>query len=123
MCDCLAWGHHSLHGPKARVGFHAAFNPETGQETGVANALIGSYLSQIGLPDRAVIYITQASPRSMTWLTMSDAQERGIEVFLASPRDQLASVEPRESDRREAEPREPAPPSQKAQPQSAPTTF
>ena len=67
-------------GAKARIGFHAAFNPETGQETGVGNALIGSYLSQIGLPDRAVIYVTQASPQSMTWLTMSDAQERVIEV-------------------------------------------
>lgn len=86
----------------ARIGFHAAFNPDTGQETGAGNALIGSYLSQIGLPDRAVIYVTQASPQSMTWLTMSDAQEKGIEVSFASPRDQPRSVEPRQ---REAEPR------------------
>ena len=91
---------------KARIGFHAAFNPETGQETGVGNALIGSYLSQIGLPDRAVIYVTRASPQSMTWLTMSDAQEKGIEVSLfASPRDQPPTAEPRERDRKEAEPR------------------
>ena len=78
---------------KARIGFHAAFNRETGQETGVGNALIGSYLSQIGLPDRAVIYVTRASPQSMTWLTMSDAQETGIEVSLfASSRDQPPSA-------------------------------
>ena len=105
---------------KARIGFHAAFNAETKQETGVGNALIGSYLSQIGLPDRAVIYVTQASPQSMTWLTMSDAQRKGIEVSLfASPRDQPPSAEPRERDRKEAEPRVPAPPSLRAQPQSA----
>jgi hypothetical protein len=91
---------------KAKIGFHAAFNPETGQETGVGNALIGSYLSQIGLPDRAVIYATRASPQSMTWLTMSDAQEKGIEVSLfASTRDQPPTAEPRERDRKEAEPR------------------
>src|SRR6478609_5553948 len=69
---------------KARIGFHAAYNKETGLETGAGNALIGSYLSQIGLSDRAVLYVTRASPRSMTWLTMSDAQETGIEVLFAS---------------------------------------
>ena len=53
-----------------------------------------------------MIYVTQASPQSMTWLTMSDAQGRGIEVSLfASPRDQPPSSEPRERDRKEAEPR------------------
>jgi hypothetical protein len=89
----------------ARIGFHAAFNRETGQETGVGNALIGSYLSQIGLPDRAVIYVTQASPQSMTWLTMSEAQERGIEVSLFTPpRDQSSSAEPRERHRKEDAP-------------------
>ncbi len=89
---------------KARIGFHAAFYKNTGQEAGVGNALIGSYLSQIGLPDRAVIYVTQASPKSMTWLTMSDAQERGIEVSIfASPRDQPPIAEPRERDRKDAE--------------------
>ena len=103
---------------KARIGFHAPFNPQTGQETGVGNALIGSYLSQIGLPDRAVIYVTRASPQSMTWLTMSDAQEAGIEVSLfASPRDQPPSAEPRERDRKEAEPR----PASVERPPSEPT--
>jgi hypothetical protein len=42
----------------------------------------------------------------MTWLTMSDAQEMGIEVSpFESSRDQPPSAEPREGDRKEAEPR------------------
>jgi hypothetical protein len=58
------------------------YNVGSGQETGVGNALVGAYLSQIGLPDRAVIYVTQAPPNSMTWLTISEAQKVGIDVTL-----------------------------------------
>src|SRR5262249_3371395 len=44
----------------ARIGFHAAYRIDDGRalETGPGNALIGAYLSRIGLPDDAVIYIT-----------------------------------------------------------------
>jgi hypothetical protein len=78
----LAWlgGSRRLMGTDARIGFHAAYSAKSGQETGVGNALVGAYLSQIGLPDRAVVYVTQAPPNSMTWLTMSEAQEVGIDV-------------------------------------------
>ena len=65
---------------EARVGFHAAYSSETGQETGVGNALIGAYLNKIGLPYSAVIYITQAAPNSMTWLSIADAEKQGIDV-------------------------------------------
>jgi hypothetical protein len=70
-------------GPEARIGFHAAYNME-GQETGVGNALIGAYLNKIGLPYTAVIYITQASPDSITWLSVVEAEKRGIEVEVTS---------------------------------------
>ena len=39
-------------------------------ESGVANALVGSYLTQIGLSENAVVYITQAAPTEMTWLNL-----------------------------------------------------
>lgn len=80
----LAWlgGTRRFMGENAQIGFHAAYNAGSGQETGVGNALVGAYLSQIGLPDRAVIYVTQAPPNSMTWVTMSEAQQMGIEVTL-----------------------------------------
>jgi hypothetical protein len=85
----LAWlgGTHRLMGADAQIGFHAAYNAGSGQETGVGNALVGAYLSQIGLPDRAVIYVTQAPPNSMTWLTISEAQQVGIDVALFTPPD------------------------------------
>jgi hypothetical protein len=86
----LAWlgGTHRLMGTDAQIGFHAAYNMDSKQETGVGNALVGAYLSQIGLPDRAVIYVTQAPPNSMTWLTISEAQQVGIDVALFTPPNQ-----------------------------------
>jgi hypothetical protein len=49
-------------------------------ETGAGNALVGAYLSRLGLSDRAILYIEQASPDTMTWLTPGDAQDVGIAV-------------------------------------------
>src|SRR6266852_4355845 len=65
----IAWlgGTMRFMGPGAQIGFHAAYNSVTGEETGVGNALVGAYLTRIGLPYSAVLYITQASPSSMTW--------------------------------------------------------
>jgi hypothetical protein len=78
----IAWlgGSTRLMSAEARVGFHAAYNSKTGQETGVGNALVGAYLTKIGLPYSAVIYITQAAPNSMTWLSITDAKKQGIDV-------------------------------------------
>jgi hypothetical protein len=80
----IAWlgGARRFMGPGARIGFHAAYDASSGQETGVGNALVGAYLTRIGLPYSAVIYITQAAPNSMTWLSLSEARQRGIEVSL-----------------------------------------
>jgi hypothetical protein len=81
----IAWlgGSPRFMGRAAYVGFHAAYVERAGRasETGVGNALLGSYLTQIGLSERAVIYITQAAPSEMTWLTLSDAEQIGIEVL------------------------------------------
>jgi hypothetical protein len=78
----IAWlgGTPRLMSAEARVGFHAAYNSETGQETGVGNALVGAYLNKIGLPYSAVVYITQAAPNSMTWLSIADAKKQAIDV-------------------------------------------
>ena len=80
----IAWlgGTPRLMSAEARVGFgfHAAYDNKTGEETGVGNALVGAYLNKIGLPYSAVIYITQAAPNSMTWLSIADAEKQGIDV-------------------------------------------
>ena len=84
----LAWlgGTKRLMGPGARIGFHAASVNENGQaiETGAGNALLGAYLNKLGLPDRAILFVTQAHPNEITRLTMADAEREGIDVSLFS---------------------------------------
>jgi hypothetical protein len=81
-----AWlgGTTRLMGPGALIGFHAASIDQNGQaiETGVGNALLGAYLNKLGLPDRAIVFITQAHPNDLTRLTMADAARVGIDVSL-----------------------------------------
>jgi hypothetical protein len=80
----LAWlgGTRRFMDPESKIGFHSAYNGDTGQITGPGNALVGAYLNKIGLPYNAVVYITSASPESMTWLSKADAEKLGIEVSL-----------------------------------------
>lgn len=86
----LAWlgGTRRLMGDGALVGFHAAYyTDDKGQqiETGQGNAMIGAYLNQLGLSERAVIYITKAAPAEMTWLSPEDADDLGIPVRMLRP--------------------------------------
>lgn len=71
-----------------RVGFHAAYRTGTDGkpiEKGAANAMIGSYLSKLGLNDRAIFYITNSAPAEMQWLTKADADRYGIQVEFIDP--------------------------------------
>jgi hypothetical protein len=81
----IAWlgGLPRFMGHTAHVGFHAAYIEKAGRasESGVGNALVGSYLTQIGLSEAAVVYITQAAPTELTLLTLRDAERIGIEVL------------------------------------------
>jgi tetratricopeptide (TPR) repeat protein len=85
----LAWlgGAMRFMGADAQIGFHAAYVVQSGiaSETGSGNALVGAYLANMGLPDSAVIYATQAAPTAMTWLNISEAQQKGIDVALFAP--------------------------------------
>jgi hypothetical protein len=82
----------------SQIGFHAAYTLNNGHtmETGAPNALLGSYLGKIGLPDRAVVYITAAPPEGMTWLTAGQAEKMGIDIkSIARPQAPvLASASP-----------------------------
>jgi hypothetical protein len=81
----FAWlgGSPRFMGSGSFIGFHAAYVERGGRatETGVGNALVGSYLTQIGLSESAVVYITKAAPTEMTWLNFSDAERIGIDVM------------------------------------------
>ena len=85
----LAWlgGAKRLMGSTAQVGFHSASIVKDGvaTETSVGNALVGAYLNRIGLPDQAVVFITQAAPDDITWLSIEDAERLGIDVELFTP--------------------------------------
>jgi hypothetical protein len=83
----LAWvgGTRRFMGRGARIGVHAASDPRSGEPSRVANALVGAYLSRMGLPYSAVILIAQAAPGSVAWLSFADAKRLGIEVTLLGP--------------------------------------
>ena len=70
--------------PTSSIGFHAAFRKEgeTLMESGKANALIGAFLTRLGLSYRVVAYATDAAPSDMAWLTKSEAARLGIEAVL-----------------------------------------
>jgi hypothetical protein len=85
----VAWlgGARRFMGTRSRVGFHAAYVQRAGATTESApgNAVLGAYLDQIGMPEDAIVYITQAAPSSMKWLTLDEAAQHGIDVALLPP--------------------------------------
>lgn len=72
---------------RSQVGFHAAWRTDINgiQEDGVANAMIGHYISSIGLPVETVIYATSAAPTSLSYLPTGSSNWRGIEFILERP--------------------------------------
>jgi hypothetical protein len=85
----LAWlgGTRRLIGEYASVGFHTAYIVKTGglSESGPGNAILGAYLNQLGLSEKAILYITHAAPTSMQWMSMEEAAEFGIMVAKLPP--------------------------------------
>jgi hypothetical protein len=81
----LAWlgGTNRFMTQNSRIGFHAVYNNDKNgnkNTSSIGNALVGAYLSQLGLGDKAIIYITEAEPNDMQWLTINDANKIGIQV-------------------------------------------
>jgi TPR repeat protein len=78
----LVWlaGSSRYMGQTAKLGFHAVFTMEDGrpQEKGAANAVVGAYLAMLGLPTRAIRYVTTAPPHSLSWLSFEEAKNLGI---------------------------------------------
>lgn len=69
------------------VGFHATYKDQGGKlvETGLGNALVGHYLSQLNLSERAVIFATSASPYEISWLSHANRISSGIEFSIPEP--------------------------------------
>lgn len=66
--------------PNSRVGFHASYRDNNGrlEEVGVANAMVGRYLTLLNLPERAIFFATSASPTSVTWVDTRQSNSGGI---------------------------------------------
>jgi hypothetical protein len=78
----LTWlaGSPRLLAPTSKLGFHAAYRvvDGTASESGSGNALVGAYLNQLGIGDKAVVYVTSAPPEGIEWLTADKAGNVGI---------------------------------------------
>ena len=81
----LIWlaGHTRAVFDTSRLGFHAMYTNPTGKAdvSSSGNALVGSYLHQLGFNESVVIYVTDAQPDSMQWLTEADAKSIGLEAM------------------------------------------
>lgn len=92
--------------PASRIGFHAAFDAETREQTGVGNALIGAFLNQLGLSTAAIVFIESPRPDDIAWLSTADARQLGIEVSMLPA---SRPVAPREAPRTGPAPGQPQP--------------
>lgn len=75
-------------GTEAKIGFHAVYEKNADgelSEVGSGNALVGAYMSRLGLSDEAIAYITSAPPQGITWLTAQAAEQEGIRLTLLKP--------------------------------------
>ncbi len=64
----------------SHIGFHAAYNPATQRETGAGNAVLGSYLTKMGLSYDAIAFLTTPGPAQITYLSAEAAAKYGIAV-------------------------------------------
>ncbi len=80
----------------SHVGFHASYVIKNGQatESGVGNALVGAYLVQLGLPQRAIIFVTSAPPEGIEWLDENRGRSVGIEFTSLKRRDGILEAAP-----------------------------
>jgi hypothetical protein len=79
----LIWlaGDTRLLSPSGRVGFHASYRDNNGklEESGVANALIGNYLTKLNLSERGIVFATSAPPEQIKWLDTENKKSAGID--------------------------------------------
>ena len=78
----------------SRLGFHAAYTKSGNQtnESGVANAEIGSFLTHLGYSLPVIQFVTLAPPNEVRWLTRIDAARLGIQIQPAPPVDVSGSA-------------------------------
>ncbi len=65
-----------------KLGFHAAYRKDGNRpsESGVANAEIGSYLTQLGYKIDLIKFVTIAKPNEVRWFDRNDARRLNVSV-------------------------------------------
>jgi len=70
-----------------QIGFHAAYDEDSGRESGSGNAVMGAYLRDLGFGYKAIHLMTHKGPTNLEWLTPDLAKEVGVAwVMLQPPR-------------------------------------
>jgi hypothetical protein len=83
-------------GKDALIGFHSVYQMQNGKavEIGSGNALYGAYLAELGLSERAIMYLSNAAPDSMQWLTPAQAETFGIALTVFDPKPSESTAAP-----------------------------
>lgn len=67
-----------------KIGFHAIYTQDgygRQRETAMGGALVGQYLTELGLSDRAIMFATSAAPTHVNWLTSSKSHLIPFRIF------------------------------------------
>jgi hypothetical protein len=71
----------------SRIGFHAVYDVNTKREMGSGNAILGAYLTIMGVSLPAISYLTSAGAFKITYLTAEAAEKYDIAVVGSLPKD------------------------------------
>lgn len=92
----LIWmaGSKRLLSASGHIGFHASYRESNGKvvESGVANALVGNYLTLLGASAKTIVFATTAPPDRVQWLTTANREAAGIDFELIPPPIQILSA-------------------------------
>jgi hypothetical protein len=72
-------------GDTPQIGFHAAYDEDTGRESGAGNAVMGAYLRDLEFGYKAIHFMTRKGPTSVEWLTPELAKEVGVAWLMLQP--------------------------------------
>ena len=88
------------------IGFHAAYIYKDGKpvESGSGNALVGAYLNQIGLTDKAIVFVTNAPPEGIARLDKKLSHTYGITYYSVDEKDTEVVVKKESTSINQAEP-------------------
>jgi hypothetical protein len=72
-------------GDTPQIGFHAAYNEDSGRESGAGNAVMGAYLRSLGFDYKAIYFMSRKGPKNLEWLTPDLAKEVGVAWLMLQP--------------------------------------